>query len=117
MANQGSVSYQFQRAGEIVALKGDKSPDDILSSAMENNVSDYEEDGDSVYLYTDPSNLQTAREGIEKDGFRIEDASLVYKPSSRVNAGNNEEKIVSLIEKLEDLDDVQKVYTNCDFSL
>lgn len=113
MAGQGAVSYQFQKAGEIILLKKGKSIDEILEIAMDNNVFDYEEDDSSVVLYTEPQDLQKAKEGLEKSGFAIEDAGLSYKPNSRISvAKEHEEKILALIEKLEDMDDVQKVYTN-----
>jgi transcriptional/translational regulatory protein YebC/TACO1 len=117
MAGQGAVSFQFQRAGELVVPKNSKTSDEVLGIALENNVSDYEEEDDAYFLYTDPQNLQSAKEGIERAGLKIEDASLVYKPIARTKVTEDqEERIFSLIEKLEDMDDVQKVYTNLDSS-
>lgn len=117
MAGQGAVSYLFQLVGEIIVAKNDKSTDDIISQAIENDVSDYEEGEDDVVLYTDQKSLQSTKEGLEKAGLEIIDASLVYKPNSRVGVTpEQEEKIANLVEKLEDLDDVQRVYTNLEFN-
>ncbi len=113
MAGQGAVSYLFQRVGEIVVHKNGKSSDDVLTIALENNVEDVEEDGEVAYLYTDPTNLQSSKNALEAAGLIIEDFGLVYKPTSKMHVGEDiQEKIFQLIEKIEELDDVQKVYTN-----
>lgn len=117
MAGQGAVSYLFQHKGEITIVKSGKSSDEILTIALENNVEDVEEDEDTAFLYTDPSSLQIVRNDIEKAGLQVEEAGLVYRPLSRlVVAPDVEEKVVQLIDKLDELDDVQKVYTNLEFS-
>ncbi len=113
MAGQGAVSYQFQKSGEIILVKNGKSTDEILEIALENAVSDYEEAGDEIALYTEPQDLQKAKNGLEKNGFTINDAGLIYKPVSKVSVDNElGEKTLSIIEKLEELDDVQRVYAN-----
>ena len=117
MAGQGAVSYLFQHKGEITIVKKGKSSDEILTIALENNVEDVEEDEDTAFLYTDPSSLQIVKKDIEKAGLQVEEAGLVYRPLSRLTvAPDVEEKVVQLIDKLDELDDVQKVYTNLEFS-
>lgn len=117
MAGQGAVSYLFQKTGEIIVPKNGKSSDDIVSIALEHNVSDFEEEDEVVYLYTDPSQLQAAKKGIEESGLTVEEAGLIYKPNSRMAVPpESEEKVMQLIEKIEELDDVQKVYSNLEFS-
>ncbi len=113
MAGQGAVSYLFQKVGEIIVPKNGKSADDIVMVALENQVTDYEEIDDAVVLYTEPGDLSIAKKGMEDNGITIEDAGLVYCPISRIAIDDeNGEKVMALIEKLEDMDDVQKVYTN-----
>ncbi len=117
MAGQGAVSYLFQKAGEIIVPKNGKSTDEIMNIALENNVSDIEDDDEVVYLYTEPSELQSAKKGIEENGLDVEEASLIFRPMNRMTAAPEvEEKVSNLIEKLEEMDDVQKVYTNLEFS-
>lgn len=118
LAGQGAVSYLFQRSGEIVLSKNGKSSDELLEIAMENDVSDVEEEGEGAILYTDPTQLQSAQKVLGEAGFVIEEAGLIYKPMSRMQISSvDEEKVLALIEKLEELDDVQHVYTNLEFSL
>jgi YebC/PmpR family DNA-binding regulatory protein len=117
MAGQGAVSYLFQKSGEVIASKNGKSADEILTIALENDVSDFEEEEEGALFYVEPAALQSAKEGLEKSGLAVEEASLVYKPLSRISVTSEiEEKVVQLIEKLEELDDVQKVYTNLEYS-
>jgi len=117
LAGQGAVSYLFQKAGEIVVEPNGKSIDDILNIAFEHNVSDFEQDQDIIVLYTDPTALQSTKKGLEEGGLVISDAALIYKPLSRVSvSAEQEEKIIALIEKLDDMDDVQKVFTNLEYS-
>lgn len=113
MAGQGAVSYLFNKTGEIVVAKNGKSSDEIFTIALENDIADIEEEGDFAFFYIDPQSLQVAKKGIEESGLKIEEAGLVYKPINRMEVSPEiEEKVMSLIEKFEEMDDVQKVYTN-----
>lgn len=117
MAGQGAVSYLFQKSGEIIVSKNGKSSDEILSIALDNNISDFEEEDEVAILYCEPQTLTTARTAIEASGLTVEEASLIYKPVSKMSVSPEiEEKVVQLIEKIEELDDVQKVYTNLEYS-
>ena len=88
-----------------------------MNIALENMVSDIEDDDEVMYLYTEPSNLQIAKNGLEQSGLTIEEASLIFRPMSRMTVSPEiEEKVIGLIEKLEEMDDVQKVYTNLEFA-
>jgi YebC/PmpR family DNA-binding regulatory protein len=110
---QGSVSYLFKKAGEIVIKKTGQGSDEILDIALDAGVEDMEEGDDVVYLYTDPQNLMNARSVLFEKGLTIDSAELVFKAETTVSVDEEiEKKIFSLLEKLEDLDDVQKVYTN-----
>lgn len=117
MAGQGAVSYLFQKAGEILVSKNGKSSDEILEVAISNNVADYEDDSDGMVLYSEAQDLQRVRSGLESAGIKVDDANLVYKPNAMMSVSReDEEKNLRLIEKLEELDDVQKVYTNLELS-
>jgi len=117
LANQGAVSYLFQRVGEIIVPLNGKSSEELLDTALENGASDFEVEEGVGYIYTDASDVSRVKEGLEKSGMTIEEAGLVYRPMNRMSVeAAVEQKVVSLIEKIEDLDDVQKVYTNLEFT-
>lgn len=113
MAGQGAVSYLFKRTGEIIANKNNHNSDDVLTIALDNDIVDVEEEDNLAFFYTDPQNLTQAKNGIEGGGLKIEEVGLSYKPLTTMQvAPEIEEKVLGLVEKLEDMDDVQKVYTN-----
>lgn len=117
MGAQGSVAYQFDRVGEIVAKAGDKSAEELLDIALESGAEDVENESDIAYFYTQPTNLMQVKKMLEDNGLVIEDAEIVYKPKTFVNSPEHQSKVEGLMQKLEDLDDVQKVYTNFEFSI
>ena len=113
MAGQGAVSYLFHKTGEIIVDTKGKTSDEILQVALDNNIEDVEEDEGSAFLYVAVNQLQNAKKGIEAIGLTIEESGLVYRPIIRIETSPEiTEKALSLVEKLEELDDVQKVYTN-----
>lgn len=113
LGSTGSVSYMFKRSGEIIIPKNGKSSDDLLSIGLDAGVEDMEEEEEAVIFYTEPSDLVNVKKTLEGQGLNIENAELSFRPSvySELNEEAGE-KVSSLVEKLEDLDDVQKVYTN-----
>jgi YebC/PmpR family DNA-binding regulatory protein len=113
MAGQGAVSYLFHKTGEIIVDTKGKTSDEILQIALDNNIEDVEEDEGLTFLYVEVNQLQNAKKGIEASGLPIEEAGLVYRPLTRIEVTSEiAEKVYSLVEKLEEMDDVQKVYTN-----
>lgn len=110
---QGSVSYLFKKAGEITVKKTGQSSDEILELALDAGAEDMEEGDDMVHLYTDSQNLMIVRNLLSEKNITIDSAELIYKAETVIALDDDTEKrIFNLMEKLEDLDDVQKVYTN-----
>ena len=113
MGGQGSVSYMFARRGELVVKKDGKTADDVMMVALDEGLEDIEEDDDVFFLYTAPENLMKVKNVIESNGFEVENAELVYKPGTTVAVDEETgQKIVDLMDKIEEHDDVQKVYSN-----
>ncbi len=114
----GSVSYQFQQAGQILLGKDGKSFDDIFNLAVENGAEDVEDGGDVVFVYTKPEELAVVRDGMQKSGIRIQKAELVRKPIHHLQIKDREvaKKALAFMEKIEDLEDIQQVYANFDIS-
>lgn len=113
LGNQGSVSYLFKRVGEISSPVNGRLPDEVLELALEINSEDYTEEEGDVIFYVDPSNLFSSKKILEEKGVSVSSAELVYKPISNIEAQVEvKQKIDNLVGKLEDLDDVQNVFTN-----
>jgi YebC/PmpR family DNA-binding regulatory protein len=115
MGNSGSVGYMFAQKGEIRAkAKNDKSMDEQELELIDLGVDDLEASGDEVLVYCDKDKTFTLKEAMEKLGYVVESAQLVMKPSTVTEVADEEtrKKLESLLEALEDLDDVTSVWTN-----
>ena len=118
LASQGAVSYLFNKRGELCIDKKDLTLDELLSQGINAGVTDMEEDSNNVFFYTDPSRLQQAKEKLAEQGIQVISAELVFVPSTYIKQDREaSRKILSLVEKLEELDDVLEVVTNADPTL
>ncbi len=115
---QGSVSYQFVQNGLITVVKKDRTFDDIMLVCADLGAEDVEEAGRQVLVYTKPDELGRIREALRVQGFTVVGTELIRKPTVTQVIEDKEvaEKTVAILNKLEELDDVQKVYTNAVFS-
>ena len=114
MGSAGSVMYQFVRQGLAKLNKQDKTFDDVFSIAAETNAEDIEEEGSEVCVYTKPEELFKVQSFLLNKGLEVLSAELIYKPLNLVAIpeGQESSRAISLLQKLEDLNDVQKVYAN-----
>jgi len=113
-----SVSYLFDRKGQIY-LDGTKYDEDkVLEAALEGGAEDFRAEGEQLIVTTDPHALHTVQLALETAGFPIIEAEVAFIPKSTVHvAGKNAESLVKLLEELEDLDDVQKISANFDMDV
>lgn len=112
-AEQGAVSYMFKQVGEISIRKNGKTMDDIFLSAAEAGAADIEDRGEEVAIYTDFSKISEVKQKLIDNGFTIESFEVSMKPVSLINVSSEDrEKIINFLSALEELDDVQKVYSN-----
>lgn len=114
LGSYGSVSYLFQRCGSIVFEKDKVQEEQILQFAEKINAIDIQEDELTFSVFFPFENLGKVKDFL--GGLGEEPAEIDYKPSSLIPISDNhlKEKILGLIEALEDLDDVQKVFANID---
>ncbi len=115
MGAQGSVAYQFDRVGEIIARVSGKSPEELLDLALTSGADDVENEADIAFFYTQPTNLMQVKKVLEQNGIVVEEAGIIYKPKTLILSPQNQSRVEDLVQKLEDLDDVHKVYTNLQF--
>src|SRR5436309_11900225 len=110
-----SVAWMFDRKGQIF-LDAAKSPEDAaLEAALEAGAEDFERDGDQYVITTGPGDFHAVQDALKAKSFRVETAELAMVPKSTVKVeGAEAEKILKLVEALEELDDVSKVFSNFD---
>jgi YebC/PmpR family DNA-binding regulatory protein len=112
----GCVAWLFEPKGYITIEVGDEDPEEIALLAIEAGAEDLETGDQLLEIYTDPSALQTLKEALEQQGFAVE-PQLTMLPQSLSQL--NVEKTLQtmrLIDALEELEDVQQVYSNLDIS-
>lgn len=115
MGGSGAVSYQFEQKGLIVVSKT-KPFEDIFLSAVEMGADDVTEEGEEVYVYTNPGQVSDVKNKLTEKGFTVISFELTRKPLTTISITDSEKarRILSLLEKLEELDDVYKLYSNFD---
>lgn len=109
----GSVSWLFNKRGLINVLKSEAEEDRIMEIALEAGADDVRDDEEVWTIDTDPSNYYAVKEAIEGAGLPIEHAAVDNVPDTRVELDDSRAETLSkMLGLLEDLDDVQNVYTN-----
>ncbi len=111
----GSVAYLFKKLGVLTYPAG-TSEDKVMDAALAAGAEDVIANEDSsVEVLTAPEAFENVCRTMEQAGFRPEHAEIVQRASTDVRLGGEEaEKMLKLMDVLEDLDDVQNVYTNAD---
>ncbi|MEK9176604.1 MAG: YebC/PmpR family DNA-binding transcriptional regulator [Patescibacteria group bacterium] len=112
-AEPGAVGYLFKQVGEITVNKNGKSLDDVFMVAADNGAEDVYDNGEEVIVYVEVSDLSKIKEALNSAGFDVTGAEISRKPFSIVSLPpEQKDKIITFLSDLEDMDDVQKVYSN-----
>jgi YebC/PmpR family DNA-binding regulatory protein len=114
VATPGAVSFNFDRKGVIEILKKDVNEDELFMAATDAGAEDFSTDDEELFtIITDPLNLYTVKEALQKSGYAIEEDSIQMIPKTKVEVDEETAKSnLALIEWLENLDDVDAVYHN-----
>ncbi|HKT39753.1 MAG TPA: YebC/PmpR family DNA-binding transcriptional regulator, partial [Ktedonobacterales bacterium] len=120
LGEAGCVDWIFEQMGIIeIALEG-HDPDELSLMAIDAGAQDVDEptDGDeALVVYTEPSDLDTVRKALEAQKLNLTRAETVLRPKTKVELDEKASlQTLRLIDRLEDLDDVQTVYTNADIA-
>ena len=113
----GSVNYLFDKVGQVMIPSG-CDEDAVMEVAIESGAEDVIVDDDgSIEVLTAPDEFERVRDGIIKAGIETESAQITMRASTNAELGVKEAgSMIKMLEVLEDLDDVQEVYSNADIS-
>jgi YebC/PmpR family DNA-binding regulatory protein len=115
LGESGSVGWMFDQMGMIEVPVGGNDPDELSLLAIDAGASDLETEDGVMVIYTEPAELHRVREAIASTGQEVDAAQLTMRPKTLVEPEPDAAvKVIRLVEKLEDLDDVQEVFTNVD---
>ena len=117
LGTDGSVAYLFSQQG-IISFAPGADEDAVMTAALEAGADDVvtDEDG-SIDVITTPEDFESVKEAIVTAGLAPDNAEVTFSASTSAELGQDEaEKLLRLVDALEDLDDVQDVYTNADIA-
>ena len=132
LGTSGSVSFQFERKGQIMVAKeietGDKKnpigpngaaadEDEFMMAVAEAGGDDYEDADEEWIVYTSPFDLMAVKKAIEEQGVQVKGAELTMIPSTPTEVSvADAKKVMRLIDRLEELEDLQNVYHTMDIT-
>ena len=113
MGTEGSVAFLFKHCGQLFYAPG-TSEDALMEAALEAGAEDVVTDDEGgIEVITSPNDFSAVKDALEKAGFKAEMAEIVMKPATETEfTGDDAVKMQKLLDALENLDDVQEVYTN-----
>jgi YebC/PmpR family DNA-binding regulatory protein len=117
LGETGSVGWQFEAKGLITIPLNGNDADDIALQAIDAGADDVAVQEDVIEVQTEPSSLEPVRKTLEASGIEVENADFAMVPKTTIELDEKTaHQALRLLEALEDLEDVQRVYSNADFS-
>ncbi|WBL35537.1 YebC/PmpR family DNA-binding transcriptional regulator [Tepidiforma flava] len=117
LGETGSVAWQFEPRGIITIPLEGRDPEEVALQAIDAGAEDVDVQGDVIEVRTDPANLEAVRKNLETAGLQVENADFAMIPKATIEVDEKTaHQVLRLIEALEDLEDVQRVYSNAEFS-
>jgi YebC/PmpR family DNA-binding regulatory protein len=115
LGENGCVAWMFEKKGYLVVEKSAVDEDTLMETALEAGAEDVREDGDNFEVITAPEDFEAVKEAIDAAEIATLSAEVTMLPQNMAElAGKDAEKMIRLMDALDDCDDVQKVYTNAD---
>jgi YebC/PmpR family DNA-binding regulatory protein len=111
------VAWQFEQRGIISVPLNGQDPDEVTLAAIDAGAMDVgSPEGGAILLTTEASDLERVRSAMSSAGYEADSAELSMEPTTRVEIGDEKgaRAVLTFVERLEDLDDVQNVYANFD---
>lgn len=118
MATAGSVSRLFHRKGQIMIARDAANEDELMELALEAGAEDFKAEDEGYEVLTAPEDFEAVHQAIETKEIAMETAEITQLPEMTVPVSSEAEleKVHKLVDRLEDHDDVQSVYTNAEMA-
>ncbi len=115
LGESGSVQWMFEQKGVVEIDAKGRDSDEISLKAIDAGAEDVEADDGALTVYTAPGAVEKVKRELEAQGERVTSAEVSMRPNQTVHVdGPTAEKVLRLVEALEELDDVQRVHANFD---
>ena len=117
LAASGSVAWQFETRGAIELRLDGHDPEDLELAAIDLGAVDVEHSDESVYVYTDATDLARVKTELSDRGADVASAELTMAPTTPMTLDDERTaRVLGMIESIEELDDVRRVHTNLELS-
>ena len=115
LGTPNSVAWMFEKKGQVYVEASTIDEDALMEAALEAGAEDIVREDDRFLVSTSPADLHVVQETLKGKGVQIAEAELAMVPKTTVQVSGKEgDSLLKLLETLEDLDDVQKVWANFD---
>jgi YebC/PmpR family DNA-binding regulatory protein len=116
LGETGCVAWQFDTVGQIVVPASDVDADEVAMMAIDAGATDVDPSEEAIYVTTEPGSLTAVSEQLQEAGLEIEQAEITRLPQNTIELdASDAQKTIKLMDALEDLDDIQQVFTNAGF--
>ena len=116
LGETGCVAWQFDTVGQIVVPADGLDADEVAMTAIDAGASDVDPTDDAIYVTTEPAALSDVAEQLRSNGLSVEQAEVTRLPQNTLELDlGDAQKTIRLMDALEDLDDIQQVFTNAAF--
>jgi YebC/PmpR family DNA-binding regulatory protein len=117
LAQNGSVSWQFEQKGVLAVEAEGEAAEEFALIAIDAGADDFDTYESSLTIYCSPERMEDIRQALTDAGAEVESSELAMIPSNTLTLEDKVAfQILKLLDRLEELDDVQKVFSNADFS-
>ena len=113
LGENGSVAWMFDKKGQIILKRDDENENILFEDVIDAGAEDFEAVHDAFIITTDPADIMSVRSTIENKGYFVESSKVEMLPKNlhKIN-DENSEKAISLLNEIEDHDDIKSIYTN-----
>lgn len=119
MASMGAITYQFEKKGKIIVELKNQDKESVELLAIDAGSDDFTEEGEDLAVFTKPNELEQVKKNLENQGLLVKEALLTWEPKDTmvVSDKTQADKIIELLETLENMDDISVVFSNFDVAV
>ena len=113
LGENGSVAWMFDKKGQIILKRDDENENILFEDVIDAGAEDFEAVHDAFIITTDPADIMSVRSTIENKGYFVESSKVEMLPKNLHKINNeNSAKAISLLNEIDDHDDIKSIYTN-----
>lgn len=118
LGESGSVAWQFENRGTITLPTGDISEDTLFEISVDYGAEELEQEDDRYVISVPAEKIYELADVLRSKGFNVESVEIGLEPNSTVVIiGQDAQRLIQLLDGLDELEDIQKVYSNCDIPM